>query len=80
MKNIDIIERLNLVMQEHEASSGDIAEKYVEEDVVGSVGIGRKYFGQVKARGDVSVKDIIVFAKACNCTTDYLLGLSDRMN
>lgn len=78
--NNEILNRLNLAMQEHEASAADIADMYVEENVCGSVGIARKYFGQIKAKFNFSIKDIVVFAKACNCTTDYLLGLSDRMN
>ena len=30
--------------------------------------------------GAITEEDIFACAKACNCTSDYLLGLSDRMN
>lgn len=82
MKNREIIDRLNRVMQERGVTSEDIAEAYVcsGEAFIGDMGNARKYFGMKKKNGDLYASDIILFAKVCNCTTDYLLGLSDRMN
>ena len=78
--NRKIIERLKFVMQEHGTTNQDIIKQYPNDPFVGNKANAEKILYLKKHGGELYASDIVKFAKACNCTSDYLLGLSDRMN
>jgi hypothetical protein len=73
--------RLVDVVIKHEVTKDDILSAYIENTYVTDRKQAMQTFERLKKKGSsITIYDIVACAKACNCTTDYLLGLSDRMN
>lgn len=74
------VDRLADVMKAHGAAIADIVncEKELSED-----GLGRKnqlwLFDILDGSAEPTGFEIFVICEACNCTADYLLGLSDEI-
>lgn len=73
--------RLREAVIKHEVTKNDILDSYIENTYVTDRKQAMQTFERLKKKGSsITIYDIIACAKACNCTSDYLLGLSDRMN
>ena len=75
------LKRLGNAIVEHEVPKEDILDSYVAHTYVSDREKAQQAFNRLmKGENNVTIYDIVACAKACNCTSDYLLGLSDRMN
>ena len=75
------LKRLGKAIAEHGVTRDDIFESYVANTHISSKESAKHNFNRLKmSKSAVTINDIVACAKACNCTSDYLLGLSDRMN
>lgn len=78
--------RLACAMKANGATEQDIAAAYIENTYVGSMEAAKTkakalLSGQASTvLMTISIYDVLACAKACNCTSDYLLGLSERIN
>jgi hypothetical protein len=78
--------RLAAAMKANGATKRDIAAAYLADTYVGNMTAAEE---KVKAllSGQsstvlmtISIYDVIACSKACNCSADFLLGLSERIN
>ena len=78
--------RLAQAMRENGVTKRDIAAACIKATYVGNVEAAEE---KVKAllSGQsstvlmtISIYDVLACAKACNCSADFLLGLSERIN
>ncbi len=75
-------ERLSSVMKEHEVSHKEIVDELVSRGLY-SPSQARAFLDnliRLHIVKNVTLNVLVVFAVVCNCTTDYLVGLSDRVN
>ena len=76
------LKRLKEVMYQHEVTTEGLAESYVENTYMPNKmsalpAVNRFLRG---CNNTITIYDIVACAKACNCTADYLLGLSENIN
>lgn len=75
------LKRLSEAIVKHGVTKGDIIRSYIANTYITDSNKAQHTLNKLlHCDSGISIYDIVACAKACNCTSDYLLGLSDRMN
>ena len=70
-------DRLKEVMKEHEVEYKEIFEKF--EKGCDKYYTSARLNGIIEGRTEPTIGELVTICNVCNCSADYLLGLSDEI-